>query len=186
MKLGQCPRCKGYGLIADVQGLRVALDVAPLDALGFGLAVANRVGLWRVEKRQDGTPGRLRAYSATSPPSWVLGGAQAAVQGLGLVHAEHSCGAPARDMVILNVTGPKDSAPATPGAAGAGNLLRDALAAVAQDRATRSPAPSATPRPSSEVLGNCGICGRRIRPGEKYWSVTHGHIWIDGTHEECP
>lgn len=181
-KLARCPRCKAYALVAEAQGVRIAVDIAPVDALGYGHAVANGVGLWRCENA-PGRPARiLGPRLAGANPSWGVGGSQTGSQRL---HAEHSCGAPARDMVILNVSAPKDQAPATPGAPGAGNLLHDALAAVAQDRASRSPAPSATPR-RSEILGPCGICGRRIKEGEPHWSITHGHLWVDGTHEDCP
>lgn len=182
-KLARCPRCKAYVLVAERSGIRIAVDITPADAIAYGIAIAQGpIDFYWVES----TPGRpsrvLGRYSGTPRPSWGPGGSQTGTQRL---HAEHSCGAPARDMVILDVQRPKDQAPATPGAPGAGNLLHDALAAVARDRDSRSPAPSATHRPS-EVLGRCGICDRRIQPGESYWSITHGRDWIAGTHEECP
>ena len=47
----------------------------------------------------------------------------------------------------------------------------------------RSTGPGAEAPP---VLGPCNICGRRVQPGQSYWSITHGRDWVDGGHEECP
>jgi hypothetical protein len=181
-KLARCPRCKAYALVAERQGLRVAVDIAPADALGFGHAVANGIDLYWAEN-VPGRPAKLLGRrSATQRPSWGQNGAQSGSQRL---HAEHSCGAPARDMVILNVSAPKDQAPATPGAPGAGNLLHDALAAVARDRDSRSPAPSATPRRSRPPV--CTICDRVIAVGELYYAVEcPPGVYAWALHEECP
>lgn len=192
-RLGRCPRCKGYVLVDDADGIRLAVDVAPVDAVGYGVAVVNGVRLWWAET----TPGRpsrvLGPLSGSRNPSWGPGGAQTSIQKL---HAEHSCGAPHRDIAIINVqsdTG-KGSAPATPGAAGAGSHHRAAPVAASPPTGSSSaaarpasPSPAATATPHlSEVLGRCGICGVKVRKGQKYWSITWGNDWVDGGHEECP
>lgn len=181
-RLARCPRCKAYTLLSKDAGLLVAVDIAPAGAPAFGVAVARGVWLYWV-KNEPGRPvERLDSYSGHRQPTWGAGGAQT---GTTRLHVEHSCGAPARDQVIVNVTSPKGSAPATPGNPEAGSLRPAAHGASAGAKATPSPAPSAT-LPPSEILGRCGICGRQIRPGEIYWSITHGHLWIDGEHEDCP
>lgn len=184
-KLARCPRCQGHTLVDERAGIRIAVDVAPADAAGFGLAVASGRHLYWVENTAGRGSSVRSRYSGAPGPSWGGFGSQAGTQGFGRLHAEHSCGAPARDQVILNVQSPKDSAPATPGAAGAGNRPRAVLVAEARGLDIRSPATTATPRPS-EVLGRCGVCNQRVQPGQPYWAITWGSEWIDGQHEECP
>lgn len=180
-RLGRCPRCKAYTLVAERSGIRVAVDIPPADALAFGIAVASGIDLYWVKKPPGRPSSVLGRYSGTPRPSWGPGGAQEGVQRL---HAEHSCGAPARDMAIINVQRPR-SALVTPGSHRGGPHPPDAPASASQ--APRRP-PPATPatRPPSEILGPCSICGARIIPGQPYWSITHGHLWVDGAHEECP
>lgn len=181
-KLAQCPRCQAYTLVAERYGVAVAVDVAPTDALGFGVAVASGVELYWAQN-EPGQPARvLGRRSAAENPSWGPGGSQTGTQRL---HAEHSCGASARDMIIVQVAAPKGSAPATPGAAAAGSHQRAAPVAGAPAPGGPSPATSATHR-RSEPRGRCGICGKPVHPGVLSWSITHGGDWIYGEHEECP
>src|SRR5690606_26798926 len=143
-KLAQCPRCHQHTLVAERMGVRVAIDVAPADALGFGVAVAGGVGLWWAQN-EPGQPSRVlsRYAGGNSPtqPSWAPGGAQSGSEKL---HAEHSCGAPARDQVILSVSSPKSSAPATPGAPKAGSHPGTAPAGATPGPGHPSPAGHAT------------------------------------------
>lgn len=184
-KLGRCPRCKQHALVADISGLRLAVDIAPALPVAFGNALAGGVGLWWVQNE----PGRgsrvLRPYSAGQEIPWGSGGLQEGAQRL---HTEHSCGAPARDMVILSVTGPKGSAPATPGAKVAGSRPAPALAGATPSGtlADRSPAPSTSHHRFKPP--RCGICEKVITssPGT-YWGFEHPPgVWVYAEHEECP
>jgi hypothetical protein len=183
-RLARCPRCKAYALVAERQGLRVALDIAPADAIAFGVAVGHDgpESLYWVENR-PGRPSSVRArYSGAPRPSWGPGGAQTGTQRL---HVEHSCGAPARDMVIVPVSSPKGSAPATPGAAGAGSHHRAAPVSGAQDRATPSPAPSATRHPSDFAV-RCHDCRKLIDQADQSFTGIFHERWQWAVHEECP
>jgi phage FluMu protein Com len=180
-KLARCPRCKAYGLVAEHQGLRTAVDIAPVDAVRFGQAVVQAVGLWWVEN-EPGRPARLLGgYSAARRPSWGAGGAQTGSQRL---HAEHSCGAHARDMVIVPVSTPKDSAPATPGALKAGNLLLDAPVATASAPARPSPATYATSHPSDHAV-RCYDCRKLIDQARESFTGIFHERWVWAVHEEC-
>ncbi len=181
-KLGRCPRCKGYSLVAEQQGVRVAVDIAPADALGYGNAVASRVHLYWVEN-EPGRPARVVSrYGGAPRPSWGPGGSQTGTQRL---HTEHSCGAPARDQVIVKVDGPKDSAPATPGDPGAGSRHLAALAFGASAPATPSPAPSVTRLPSDHAT-RCHDCRKLIDQKTESFTGIFYERWIWAVHEECP
>lgn len=180
-RLAQCVRCKAISLVDNADGIALAVDVAPVDALGFGVAVASGCRLWWVEN-EPGRPARVvGALRSGRNPSWGPGGSQTSIQKL---HVEHGCGAPHTDHRILPVNAPKDSAPATPGAAGAGNRRPAAPGARAQAPGSRSPATPATPR-RSEPRGRCGICNRPIHPGVEWWGFTYGNEFVYGEHVEC-
>lgn len=179
-KLGRCPRCKAYCLVAERQGIRVAVDIAPADALGFGVAVANGVDLYWVENRPGRGSSVLGRRSAAQNPSWGVGGSQTGSQRL---HAEHSCGAPARDIVIVNVQRPL-SAPATPGSPRGGPHQPDARAGAAGGPASPSRAPSATHRRSKPF--RCAICDRVIKETEVYSAIECGVEFTWAAHEDCP
>jgi hypothetical protein len=178
-KLARCPRCKQHGLVAERQGIRVAVDIVPVDALGFGVAVASGVDLYWAQN-EPGQPARiLGRRSAAENPSWGPGGSQTGSQ---LLHAEHSCGAPARDMVIVPVSRPL-SAPVTPGSPRGGPRQPDAPAG-----ATRAPErPSRAPRvirPPSRPT-RCGICDKMIVAGQSWWGFEHATT-VYAEHEDCP
>jgi hypothetical protein len=175
-KLGRCPRCKGYALVAERQGLRVAVDIAPVDALGFGVAVAGGVELYWAQN-EPGRPARvLGRRSARENPSWGVNGSQTGSQRL---HAEHSCGAPARDIVLVPVSRPQQPS-ATSGRSEAGSRPLAAPAGGTRALGRPSPVRHATRRPS-----RCSVCDRMIKPGELYVAIDHPQChWA--VHEECP
>lgn len=178
-RLARCPRCSGFTLVAERQGIRLAVDVAAVDAVGYGTAVAGGVGLWWVENR----PGRgsrvVGGYVAARRPSWAPGGSQNAVQGFGRLHAEHSCGASARDMIVVEVVSPKASAPATPGAPKAGSRPNAAPAGASPGREFPSRAGRVSPRPFK-----CSVCNRGISDKQEYSAIECGtYAWA--CHEEC-
>lgn len=193
-KLGRCPRCKAYALVDNAQGVTLAVDIAPVDALGYGVAVASGHRLWWVETGQKRPSRVVGPLSGSRAPSWGPGGAQTSIQKL---HQEHGCGAPHRDIVIVPVSSPKGSAPATPGAPGAGNHHRDApgghsrstgSSSGAGSTASPSPATSVT-RPRSEPRQRafrCDVCNRLVdRKTEEYLAIDHDtYAW--GYHLECP
>jgi phage FluMu protein Com len=184
LKLGRCPRCKAYALVADASGIRYAVDVAPVDAVGLGKAVGFGVGLWWVASK-PGRPSRLTGGyggpGSPKQPSWAAGGAQAPSDSR--LHAEHSCGAPARDIVIMNVTRPKGSAPVTPGAPGAGSRHHAAHGSSAPGPTPPSPAATAT-RPRSKAL-RCDNCNQLIDRTQPHYAIEYDTMrW--GNHEECP
>lgn len=189
-RLAQCPRCKTYTLVDERHGVRLAVDIAPVDAVAYGNAIAVGVELYWVQKRQNGGMGALSRYSGTPRPSWGPGGLQEGIQRL---HAEHSCGAPARDMVILNVTPPKNSAPATPGAPKDGSRPKPAPAGATPGQGRPSPAGYATGHLSDDLGGfrpptrptRCGICDQMITPGQAWWGFEHSTT-VYAEHEECP
>ena len=155
-KLAQCPRCKAPTLVAERQGYRIAIDIAPVDALGFGVAVAGGIELYWAQN-EPGQPSRvLGRRSAAENPSWGPGGSQTGSQRL---HAEHSCGASARDQVILNVQRPL-SAPVTPGSPRGGLLPPDAPAGATAAPQRPSRATSVIRPPSRPT--RCGICDKMI------------------------
>jgi hypothetical protein len=180
-KLGRCPRCKAYGLVADVQGVRIALDIAPVDAAGFGLAVASAAPLALLYwvKNEPGRPLRLLGgYFGSPRPSWGPGGSQTGTQRL---HAEHSCGAPARDMVIVPVQRPL-SAPVPPGSRRGGPHPPDVPAGATQAQEPRSRATSATPRRSRAL--RCQTCRKLIDRTQPHFAIEHETLAC-GWHEEC-
>lgn len=183
-RLGRCPRCKAYALVAERQGIRVAVDIAPVDAGGFGQAVGLGIGLLWVTS-SPGRPSRLSgAYggpSASAQPSWAAGGAQSASDSR--LHAEHSCGAPARDIVIMNVSRPKGSAPVTPGAPGAGSRHHAVPGSSAPAPTLPSRVVTAT-RPRSKAL-RCDNCNKLIDRTQPHYAIEYDTMrW--GNHEECP
>lgn len=188
-KLARCPRCHQHTLVAERQGVRIAIDIVPVDALGFGVAVAGGIDLYWAQN-EPGQPSRvLGRRSAAENPSWAPGGSQTGSQRL---HAEHSCGASARDQVILNVSSPKGSAPVTPGAPGAGNLLQRALAVATGAPERPSRAPSVTPHlfdhgaPShlQSRPARCSTCNRLVDTGQPHSMIRWGsYAWAN--HEEC-
>lgn len=185
LKLGRCPRCKAYALVADLHGIRHAIDVAPANALRFGQAVGLGVGLWWVVAAPGGARKLSGAYSgpqSRKQPSWAPGGAQS---GSDALHTEHSCGALARDVVLVSVQRPP-SAPATPGSPRGGHRPPDAPAGAPRAPQPRSPAPPATRRPSRLRALRCDTCRRLIdREAEAYTAIeTDTYRW--GVHEECP
>ena len=178
-KLGRCPRCKAYALVDDADGVRLAIDIAPVDALGFGVAVASGVRLWWAEN----TPGRpsrvLGPLSGSRQPSWGPGGAQRSVQKL---HAEHSCGASARDMVLVSVQRPP-SAPVPPGSHRGGPRQPDAPAGATAGP-ERPPHAQPVTRPRSERAIRCDTCNRLIDRALPHTAVDHDTFsW--GVHLEC-
>lgn len=182
LRLAQCLKCKGYTLLGNDRGLPIALDVTELDAARFGVAYTAGAYLYAVEKGQNGAS-RGRAVRATALElEWTPEGRLRGLHGF-----HESC--PVREQRPVNLTpAGKAPAPATPGAPGAGPLPTPAPASKPP---ASPPAASASPRPSdgvrsSDVLGRCGICGRRVQPGQPYWSITHGRDWVDGQHVECP
>ena len=179
--LGKCPRCGSFVLVDKSAGVTLAVDLLPVDASGFGFAVAGGIGLWWAQN-EPGQPARVLGHrSAAENPSWGQNGAQTGTQRL---HQEHACGALHRDMIIVDVAAPKGSAPATPGAAEAGNHHRAAPVAGAPAPVSLSPVISATPRPS-EPRGRCGVCRKPIHPGVEWWGFTHGAEFIYGEHVDC-
>lgn len=180
--LARCPRCKGYSLVDTRQGIRVAVDIAPADPVAYGNAVVHRLNLYWVKNDPGRPPALVSRHSGTPGPSWGLSGAQEGVQRL---HVEHSCGAPARDQVIIKPQSPKGSAPATPGAAGAGNLPRAAPVAGASAPASPSPAPSVT-RPPSDFAVRCHDCRRLIDQKSQEFVGIFYERWVWAVHEECP
>jgi hypothetical protein len=180
-KLARCPRCHQPTLVAERQGYRIAIDILPADALGFGVAVAGGIDLYWAQN-EPGQPSRvLGPRSAATNPSWAPGGSQTGSQRL---HAEHSCGASARDQVILNVSGPKSSAPATPGAPKAGSRPRTALAGATAGLGHPYPAGPVTSHLSSRPA-RCSTCNRVVKPGEVASEIRWGaYVWAN--HEECP
>lgn len=174
LRHARCPRCKAIVLVADALGLRYAVDIAPVDAGGFGRAIASGVGLlWVVPGLSGGRKlsGGYGGPGSPKQPSWAPGGAQG---GSDALHTEHSCGAPARDMVLLSVQRPP-SAPATPGSHRGGPRQPDAPGAAHGAPEPRSPARPATRRPSERPRAiRCSTCNRLIdRAAEPYVSIEH-------------
>lgn len=179
-KLGRCPRCKGYALVAERQGYRVAVDIAPADAAAFGLAVASGVELYWAQN-EPGQPARvLGRRSAAENPSWGPNGAQTGSQRL---HAEHSCGAPARDIVIVPVTRPQQPS-ATSGRSEAGSRPLAAPAGGTQGLGPLSPVQPATRRRSKAV--RCHDCNRLIDQRKPFTGIEYEGNWVWAVHEECP
>jgi hypothetical protein len=178
-KLARCPRCHQPTLVAERQGYRIAIDILPADALGFGVAVAGGIDLYWAQN-EPGQPARvLGRRSAAENPSWGPGGLQTGSQRL---HAEHSCGASARDQVILTPSRPL-SAPVTPGSPRGGLHRPDAPAGATAGQERPSRAPRATRLPSRPT--RCGICNRMITEGQSWWGFEH-ETTVYAEHEECP
>ena len=185
LTLAQCPRCRQYTLAGDDGGFAVAVDVAPMGRDAYIAGLMGGVELYRV----DSVPGRPSLARTWSPggkdPSFDDSGAQRGTEGL--LHRAHGCGAPAKSQKAVSVASGPPQAPATPGAGKAGSHQPAAPVSGAGAAPCPSPVPPATRRLSSPpVLGPCNICGRRVQPGQSYWSITHGRDWVDGGHEECP
>jgi hypothetical protein len=182
-QLAQCPRCASYTLVGTATGITVAVDIAPLLAQGLANAVVHRVGLWWVEEGPDGRPGRLKPPGAAPRPSWGPNGSQTGTQRL---HAEHSCGALAKDMRIVQPPGAQQgppSAPVTPGSPRGGHRPPDAPAGATGGRERPSRAQPATHLRSRPV--RCATCDRIIAEGEPYTGIQCGtYAWAN--HEECP
>ena len=178
-KLARCPRCHQHTLVAERQGYRIAIDIVPADALGFGVAVAGGIDLYWAQN-EPGQPSRiLGRRSAAENPSWGPNGAQTGSQRL---HAEHSCGAPARDQVILTPSRPL-SAPVTPGKHRGGLHRPDAPAG-----ATAAPERPSHAQPATHLRsrpGRCSTCNRVVREDELRCEIRWGaYVWVN--HAECP
>lgn len=186
--LAQCRRCQAWTLLDKAGPVPVAVDVTPLDVVGYRDTLLGAVGRWWVEKRQNGAT-RLRPAPLGSPgPRFAPSGAQVPLEGVttgieSAIHAEH--GHAARDQRVVKPTDPKGSAPAMPGAQGAGSRPQTAHVYAARGPATRSAATPATARPF-DPYARCGTCRRTIRRGEIYWGIQHGSVWIMAEHERCP
>jgi len=178
-KLARCPRCHQPTLVAERQGYRIAIDILPADALGFGVAVAGGIDLYWAQN-EPGQPARvLGRRSAAENPSWGPGGLQTGSQRL---HAEHSCGASARDQVILTPSRPL-SAPVTPGKHRGGLHRPDAPAG-----ATAAPQRPSRAQPATHLRSRpvrCSTCNRVIREGEPYTGIQY-ELYAWANHEECP
>lgn len=172
LRHARCPRCKAIVLVADARGLRYAVDIAPADAIAFGRAIGQGIDLlWVVASPGGGVKlsGGYGGPRSPKQPSWAPGGAQG---GSDKLHAEHSCGAPARDMVLLSVQRPP-SAPATPGSHRGGPRQPDAPGAAHAAPEPRSPARPATRRPSERAI-RCSTCNRLIdRRTEPYVGIEY-------------
>jgi hypothetical protein len=181
-RLAQCLRCKAYTLLDTDGPVAVAVDVAPVDRDAYVASLVGRT-LYDVT-RVPGRPPRLRSRPRGTPsPSFDASGAQRGAESF--VHREHGCGAGAKDQrPVSAATAGKDSRPATPGASRAGNPPRDALAAVASERAHPSRAPYASPRPSEQPV-RCDACDRIIDQKQPFTGIHHGR-WVWAEHEECP
>lgn len=188
LRLSQCLKCRAYTLLGDDRGMPIALNVTPLDAVGFGRAVADGALLYRVEKRQNGASRGTAMASRTLEASWGPGGALVGAHGFrGTLHGLHET-CPVREQRPVSASGSASGpppAPATPGKRRGGPHPPPAPGTSSEGGVGRFLAGPASPRPS-DVLGRCDICGRRVQPGESYWSITHGRDWIAGTHRECP
>lgn len=185
--LAQCPRCKGYCLVVTISGIGFALSMTGVGRDDYVQGLVRRTPLFDLV-RVAGSPSAARRRLAGTPaPSFDPLGAQIDADGVTVV-VEHGCGAQARDMKIVEVAGPgKGSAPATHGSRWDGSPRPAVLAGAPSAHAPRFPASSVTHPPSdTQVFGKCGVCDKMIRPGEIHWSITHGHLWIAGEHEECP
>lgn len=163
-KLAQCPRCQNYTLVATREAFTVAVDVAPLDRQGFANAVVSGVGLWAVVKGPGGAS-RMRTHPPGTPGlSFDPGGRQNGTQGF--VHAEHSCGASARDQrIVPKVTrqGPPQAS-ATSGGHKGGSRPLAARAGASRDQERPSPAAPASPHLSdhgTETPWNAAAPGAR-------------------------
>lgn len=180
--VAQCPRDQTIVLVAEIAGLHVAVDSTPLSLQGFADAFVVGVGLWRLTVGSGGASGRLDRPPAGWKPEWGVNGAQTGAQRL---HAEHSCGAHAKDMRPLGLKsaekGPR-RASATSGALPGGSRRSAAPAGATGALGRPSPATSAThlrSRPS------CDICGRIITEPGSFSSIECGrYTWA--VHEECP
>ena len=170
-------------LVAEVAGLALAIDSAPLSPQGIADAVVSGVGLWRLDTAPGATSGRLDRPPAGWKPEWGPQGSQTGAQRL---HREHSCGAHAKDMRLLAVgkaqQGPP-SAPVTPGGPRGGLRQPDALAGATEAPERPSPAPRVIRPPSRPT--RCGICDRMIVAGQSWWGFEHTTT-VYAEHEECP
>lgn len=182
-QLAQCPRCQAFTLVGNAMGITVAVDVAPLLAQGYANAVVSGVGLWWVENGPDRRPGRLKPPGAAPRPSWGPNGSQTGTQRL---HAEHSCGALAKDMRIVQPQGAQQgppSAPVTPGGPRGGLRPPDAPAGATRAPERPSRARPATHHPSRPF--RCTVCDRLLVHPESFVAIECGEYrWA--AHEECP
>lgn len=186
IKLGQCNRCEAFVFLAMSSGIRSAADVTPADRDAYIATLMDGRRSFDLGE-VAGRPSKLLSRRLGSPaPPYDPGGSQISAQGRRKVLVEHGCGGRARNMVTFREVeqGPPP-ARAMPGSSRAGGPLPEAAHGLRVESIPRSPASPAS-RHRSEVLGRCGICGRKIQKGEPYWSITRGNEWIDGTHEECP
>lgn len=184
-KLGRCNRCQAYVFLAMSSGVRSAADVAPADRDGYVAALVDGRRTFGLAKAA-GRPSKLLVRRLGDPaPSFDAGGRQAGTQRFVLV--EHGCGGRARNMLTFEEVpqGPHQ-ARVTPGGR-SGGIHQPDVPAGPQTAAQsfRSPAPPATPRPS-DPYPSCGTCRRYVKPGELYWGIQHGTVWIYCEHEECP
>lgn len=200
-RLAQCPRCSHFVLLAHTAGLAVAVDVAAVDKQRWVNAVVGGIGLWWAEAAPGGGYKRLTPLRTSQRPSWTVHGTQEGVQRL---HAEHSCGALAQDMVPVPTkgadTGPHQASATSGGApdgsrrpaAPAGARARSSLARYASHLHSDARIPGVTtlpdigeykparpPRPVS-----CKICRKVIDQKKPFFGI-HYDAWIWAAHEEC-
>lgn len=187
IKLAQCQRCQAYVWTADVSGMRVAVDPAPLGDLGAVMATLGAMRSVYAVQHIGRKPHHLK---------WLGGqNTQWDPKGRTLV-AAHGCGAPPRDAKPVEVApeGPQQ-APVTPGGAWGGVRPQAARDSGSQGHTTapwaevssvtrRSPAERATRR-RSDVLAHiehvphvrplkCQQCRCLISAGEEFVAIECG------------
>jgi hypothetical protein len=178
IKLAQCTRCQAYVWSAQVSGILVAVDPAPLGSLGdvMGALGASRSVF---EVRSIGSKPQALRWLGAPGTQWEPGGRH--------LVASHGCGAQPRDAVAVETTpqGPQE-APVTPGRHSGGFRPAHAPDSGSQGRtAARHPAGSSATRRSPATPANrprferiyrtlkCAECGETIKAGEQYVAIEH-------------
>lgn len=198
LRLGTCNRCSGYVLTCQTDGLKTAVDPAPLDGNeAYIAALVAGKGVYDLVE-QAGRPHKLipRTPRSPAPPwsPWAVSEAHSASRGGPRplsgrpILVEHGCGAHGMDASKVEVTpvGPPQ-APVTPGRGSTGHLRPPVPAEAGRRAHSPFPAGHATPRPS-EHPGQpaCERCGYRIAEAELFIGI-HCGTWIWAEHDgKCP
>lgn len=158
--LGTCQRCRGVVWLGEINGVRSAVDLAPVDAQRAVDAVVSGRMLLDAQTHTDGTPRTWSAHRGALRP-----GAH--------VYAEHVCGSLAGYKPLPAPGGRVDppvppAGPSTPSTAPSAGPW---TAPGARSAAT----PRSNPR--------CSECGERLADGT-YWAIEHGGALVYACHAD--